>query len=231
MEVLFTWTDLLKFAIALGLLFGLLKVIYWFVMRLSRRVSTKIWWEKNFSRIFVLFIPVSIALLLIVYVGINFLIHGILVVAISLIGFNYIRSFLNGVIFKNNPLVRTGNQMVFENYKGTVERLLPFGVILNGHKGKKYINYTEIEKKGFGIIKDEGETQRRTLTISLDDPKINVLDLLFENPLVSFNQAPSLSQHPENKEHQLQFTLEKGVTIEEIITFLKKHKINATIFK
>lgn len=231
MESIFFWTDLLKFAIILALLFVLLKAISWVAMKLSKKIRTKQRLEKIFERIFIMYVPVSIMLLLITYVGINFLIHGILVLAIGIIGFNYIRSFINGVHFKNNPLVRQGNYMEFENETGTIERLLPFGVILNGLEGKKFINYSEIEKKGFGMIKDQGDSQRISLKISSEDEAIDVLDLLFENPLVSFYQAPTVRMSPEDNGRMLEISLEKGATIEEIIAFLEYNKVKATHYK
>jgi hypothetical protein len=164
-------------------------------------------------------------------VGINLFAHGILILIFGLITFTNIRAYVNGVLFRSNPLVEKGRHLVFEKCQGFIERMLPFGVIVSGTKGKRFINYTEIERHGFSIEKMEDEAHQKVLFLTLDETKIKLMDLLFENPLVNLHHLPILKKIPGDHQYRLQFTLENGATIEDIIAFLNQHQINATTHK
>ena len=169
MESIFTWNDLFKLTVTLILLYVLLKLVVNIFVKLSKKTLTKRNVRNVSDKIFVFYIPIGISLLLIVYVGINLLAHGILIFIIGLIAFTHIRAYLNGVLFRSNPLVEKGRHLVFENYQGLIERLLPFGVIVSSTRGKRFINYTEIDRHGFSIEKMEDEVHQKVLYLTMEE--------------------------------------------------------------
>ncbi len=231
MESIFTWNDLFKLTVTLILLYVLLKLVVNIFVKLSKKTLTKRNVRNVSEKIFVFYMPIGISMLLIVYVGINLFAHGILILIFGLITFRHIRAYLNGVLFRSNPLVEKGRHLVFENYQGLIERLLPFGVIVSSTRGKRFINYTEIERLGFSIEKMEDEVHQKVLYLTMEETKIKLLDLLFENPLVNLHHSPILKKIPGDNQYKLQFTLEKGATAEEIIAFLNQYQIKATPHK
>lgn len=231
MEAIFTWEDFIKLALALLLLYVALKFATQIFVKLTKKTRTKRWLRRVFDRLFIFYIPVGITLLLIVFVGINILAHGIVILILGLLSFNYIKSYLNGIQFRSNPLVEKGKFLQIEDYSGEIEQLLAFGVILKGLKGKRFVNYSTIEKQGFGIKSTEEGSLRRTLYLNTKEVAINIPDLLFENPLINYNEPPELNKTDAGDRLKLVLTMEKGAKLEHIIEFLEQHKINATIHK
>lgn len=229
MESVFTWNDLFKLVLLLVGLYGLLNLIARILIMLSKKIRTKRFLRTVSERALIFYIPLGICSLIAVYVGINFLVHGILVLVVGIIFFPQVRAYLNGILFRSNSFVRVGENILFEDYAGTIERFQAFGVILDGLDGKRFINYTHMYRSGFSVKKKHDDLHHQVLHLTLEEKKTDVLDLLFENPLVNLNHLPELKKVSEPNEYKLRFTLEKGATVEELVTFLLQYGINSTI--
>ena len=226
MDPIFSWNELFKLGLTLIVIYSLLRITAKVLVLISKKIRTKRWIRGVFDKIMVFYFPIGVSLLLTVFAGINFLAHGLLILIIGILAFNHIRAYINGVLFRSNPLITIGKNFVFNDYLGQIERFLPLGVIINGTNGKRFINYSEIQKVGFSVAKMHDDSHRHELYLKIEDDNIDILDLLFQNPLVNLNHKPLLKKTANRNDYCLQFTLEKGATVDQIVAFLNQYQIN-----
>ena len=225
MEFVFTWIDFFKFSIVLIVLFWLLKFMSIIGLRLLKRIHLKRQLKKVSQRVLLIYIPLSVILLFIAFISINYLVHGILLLVLGIIFFHHIKSYFSGILFKINPLTEEGIQLKIGNFRGSIEQLLPFGIILKEHESKRFINYSFIERHGFSIDQRAGDFLHRTLYILDDESESNVLDLMFDNPMINLTNKPSLQAIPNKEYKMLNFTLERGAKLNDFISFLQQYSI------
>ncbi len=229
MEPLFDWNSFFWLLIVLVFLYLILKFIGKVTQYVFKKNSTKRKLKRLFNTVLVIYIPVAIIVIILSFLSINFIMHGVLLLAVGFIFFSYIKSYLNGVVFKTNPLVDKEVFIVTGDFEGEIENLLSFGIIINLTEGKRFINYSYIEKKGFFISQHDEGTLRNTIYLAKSANHESVLDLLFENPLISLSHKPQIKDLAEKKLLKLQLTLEKGVQLETLINYLKQHDIESYI--
>lgn len=229
MESIFTWTSFFWLAAVLLFLLFVLKFIGKISQYIFKKKSTKDKLRRIFNTVEVVYKPLAIIIVLLSFLSIDFMMHGILLLAAGIISFTHVKSYVNGVLFKTNKLVEKNAYIITGKFEGEIEELLPFGVIINLTEGKRFINYSFIEKQGFYINQQDEGTLRNTIYLSNSVNPEKVLDLLFENPMVSISNKPQIKEIVGKKMMKLQLTLEKGVQIESLISFLNQHDIESNI--
>lgn len=228
MELEVTWLVFFELVVLLYLLFWVLKGVAELPMRLFSRHRYKRQFKRWFQVILEFYKPLAILAIVIAFVSINYRVFGIIILVMGLVLFKHIRNYFNGIFFKINPLVDVGVNLVTGNDQGEIEKLMPLGLILKVQHGERYISYDTIEAQGFFVNQNIDGSMRKTLYIN-DAPNVTtVLDALFENPLIDFNQKPSIWTIPGESIQQLQITLEKGANIETVIDFLNQNNITTS---
>lgn len=217
-------------------LFAVLLVIYLllkFTLRVSQRVikSAK---RRNTFRIWlkrtkIVYKPVAIILLLISIISINYIAHGLIFLGIGIFGYNYIKNYLSGVLFKINPLTSEGARIKLENIEGEIQKFLPFGIIIHTKEGEQFVQYSNIDNKGFLINRNIGGALRQSLYFDRNVDSGILLDALFDCPLVDFNQSPEIREIQNSERYRVMFTLEKGVQTAQMIRFLESKQIQAKL--
>ena len=225
MEAIFVWTHFLKAAILLVVVYGLLKLIVRLpvIFPLQQGLNSKF---KDFlNLISIYFIPISVVILFIIFIGINPILHGIFFLVIISLGYRHIQHYFNGIIFKMNPLIEIGANIIVDKHEGKIESFHAFGVILHTGEGERFVHYNDLERHGFSITHKEDGTLRQTVYLAENSKKDLVLDLLFENPMVDFYKKPTIKKIKGELYWELQMTLEKGVLVEDVVLFLKQHDV------
>jgi hypothetical protein len=113
--------------------------------------------------------------------------------------------------------------------EGEIKRLLVLGLIVNTEQGEHYLNYTSLEDVGFTIKSNKGIVLRQTLYLKSELTKDAILDLLFDNPILNFEEKPSLKNGLEAGELILNYTLESGATKEDLISFLNAQNVETKL--
>ncbi len=231
MEANLTWLDFFKLIIALigGSL--ILRALLLFLPQFFKRKSVSIKLGSLLERILEIYRPVALLIMILGFVGINYKIHGVLFLLLAIVSFSYIKSYISGVLFKINPLVSIGSNISTGDFKGYIRKFLFFGMIVNEMDGNRFINYSYIDKNGFSINQNDNNAMRRTIYLYEQEKIAPVLDLLFENPLVNFNEKPSIKKTSDKNILQLQITLEKGVQMEALQDYFSQNNIKNSITK
>lgn len=183
------------------------------------------------NRILEIYKPIAILIILLSFVSINYKVHGVLFLLFLIVTFLHIKRYLYGVLFKINPLVNIGSTISTGEFKGDISNFMFFGVVINEDIGNRFINYSYIDKHGFSIHQNDNVSVRRTIYIYDQEKTTPILDLLFENPNIDFNNKPIIKKVPNEKTLQLQFALESGAKMESLITYLNQHNITTSLTK
>ena len=231
MELQITWLDFFKLVLGLILLFFGLKILSKIAFKLFRRNSYKRKFKKWIEIIFELYKPLALLTIVAAFVIINYKVHGVLILAAGIILFQHIKNYCSGILFKINPLIDPGVNLVTGEYQGEIEKLMPFGIIIKVEQGERFINYSTIDKQGFCVNQKVDGSMRKTLYLLEPEKTDEVMDLLFESPLIDFNQNPYVWNIPGEKVQQIQLTLENGAKIESVIDYLNQFNIKSSLTK
>lgn len=224
-----TWILFFKLFVVLLVIYVLLK----FSLRVSQRVikSAK---RRNTFRIWlkrtkIVYKPIAIILLLISIISINYIAHGLIFLGIGIFGYSYIKNYLSGVLFKINPLTAEGARIKLDNIEGEIQKFLPFGIIIHTKEGEQFVQYSNIDNKGFLINRNIGGALRQSLYFDRNVDSGILLDALFDCPLVDFNQSPEIREMQNTERYRVMLTLEKGVQTAQMIRFLESKQIQAKL--
>ncbi|HSM62453.1 MAG TPA: hypothetical protein VK833_00800 [Gillisia sp.] len=163
------------------------------------------------------------------FISINYITHSLLVLIIGIFGFPFIRNYLSGIIFKSNPIVSEGALIKSENLDGEINRLMILGMVVNTENGDQYVNYRNIEESGFTINSNKNRFLRQNIYLKTSLSKESILDLLFDNPILNFDEKPSLKDGLESDALILKYTLESGATTDDLTSFLNAHEIETSL--
>ncbi|AIY14089.1 hypothetical protein [Cellulophaga baltica] len=227
--ILYSWIGLRNLILFLFFGYWALKLIEFLIQRitLTKRVNKKVLAVLN--KIFLLYNPISILLILLGFITINYIVHGLFLLLVSAIGYPYIRNYVGGVIYKINSILAKGVSVTINDTTGEIKKFLPFGIVVNTEKGDCFINYTTIDTSGYTVNSKNDTVLRQTLFVKTPLSKSELLDLLFDNPLLNYKEAPVLKELEESGSLKLQYTLEKGIQAESLIAFLSAHQIETSL--
>ena len=228
---IFLWSDFLNIAF-------LLFVVYWLLQMLSRlplfssvRQGSFLWLKKLFEFIQIYYIPFSLVTLFVILVGANPLLHGAFILVLAALGYRHIQHYFNGLVFRANPLIEVGTNIIVGKSEGKIEAFFSFGLVLHTSRGERFVHYNDMERHGFSVTHKEDGTLRQTIYLLEDVDKEQIFDLLLENPMVDFDKRPTIRKGAESRLYELKLSLEKGAIIDDVIVFLEDHKVSCSLNK
>lgn len=229
LTTIYSWKGLFYLFIGLLVLYALIKIVIQIIENSAKKnLANKhfIFWLRN-SLLF--YTPVAFLIFVLGFISINYITHSILIALIAIFAFPYIRNYLSGIIFMSNPIVSEGALIKSDNLEGEIKRLLILGMIVNSEFGEQYINYTNLEQVGFTINSNKSSALRQTLYLKTLLAKDAVLDILFDNPILNFDEKPSLKNIGDPEHFVLKYTLESGATTQDLISFLNSKEIETSL--
>ncbi|PKQ60843.1 hypothetical protein BZG02_17725 [Labilibaculum filiforme] len=228
-EKLYTWSGLFGLVVLLIFIYWMLKLVKYIGERFAKKNVTN---KKiiSFLRKSLLFYkPIAIAILVLGFISINRITHSIILIFVCVFAFYYLKNYLSGIFFQANPLVSKGAFITIGDFKGEVRSLQAFGLIINAEYGERFINYTTIERLGFAINSNVNTKLRQTLYLHTSLTKDQVLNLIFDNPILDFDQKPTIQNSEDPQVYKFQYTLENGATSEDLAAFLQEIQIETSV--
>jgi hypothetical protein len=155
MEILlkpyFTYTNLL---VEILILWG----VYWLLTVLHKRMRKGVIFGKYQQRVtdllstfLLLYEPLTILLITIVFIFINPVMHGIILLLLTIAGFNRIRDYLSGRIILATSLVVEGKRLKSPKASGVISRIGRIGVYLQTGDSLSFVNYTNLLTEGYSL--------------------------------------------------------------------------------
>ena len=150
-----TWTDLLIFSL---LLWG----GYWLLTLVRKRLAEGVLFGRYqipltqaVTTFLLLYEPITILLLTLVFVFINPPLHGLLLLLLTIAGFGRIRDYLSGRILLATSLIVPGKQMATGDAAGMIARLGRIGVYLQTGDRLRFVNYSHLLVNGYSLSTGE----------------------------------------------------------------------------
>lgn len=147
----FTYTNLL---VEILILWG----VYWLLTLVHKRIRKGVLLGKYQQRItdllsafLLLYEPLTILLITIVFIFINPLMHGIVLLLLTVAGFNRIRDYLSGRIMLSTTLVAEGKRLKSPQATGVISRIGRIGVYLQTGDSLSFVNYSNLLTKGYSL--------------------------------------------------------------------------------
>jgi hypothetical protein len=224
-----SWLGLRNLIVLLIAGYWLLRLVEFLVKKiiLTNRGNKKI--LNILNKIILLYQPISLLLVLLGFISINYVVHSIFLVFIGAISYYYIKNYVGGVLYKINSILDKGVSVTINNITGEIKKFSPFGIIVNTEKGDNFISYSKLDKSGYTINSKNDTLLRQTLYLKTPNSKADLLDMFFDNPIFNFKDAPIVSEISGSENYKLQYTLEKGISSENLIAFLKEQSIETSL--
>ena len=232
----FSWTDLLLVALLLYAIYALLYLLKGRLERTKRVEGFRAGAYRVVAPLLLLYQPITVLVLAMIFVFINPVLHGTILLLVVAAGFSRIRDYLSGRIILFNPLVTVGKRMRTEKSKGVISRISLIGLYLQTGEGLHFINYTTLLTEGYSLItgKDIGGYYQLHLTPPADaeEPLQSLADRLTTTPYLDRSFRPELTYAGREQQRinaRLSVREEKHLT--ELLSLLSEWGYPATIAK
>lgn len=151
MKPYFTYTNLL---VEILILWG----VYWLLTVVLKRMRNGVLFGKYQQRIvdfldtfLLLYEPITVLLITIVFIFINPVMHGIILLLLTVAGFNRIRDYLSGRIILATSLVGEGKQLKSPQASGVISRIGRIGLYLQTGDSLSFVNYSKLLTGGYSL--------------------------------------------------------------------------------
>jgi hypothetical protein len=148
----YSWVDLLVAAL---ILYGIYLLLLLVRDRLSRSKRIEGFRAAVYSVLapfLLVYEPIAVLVLVMIFLFINPIPHGVVVLLVIVAGFTRIRDYLSGRIVLFNPLVAVGKRMHVDKFTGVISRISRMGVYLQTGEGIHFVNFTTLITQGFSLI-------------------------------------------------------------------------------
>ena len=224
-----TWEGLFYLTTGLFILYWIIKTLQVVAQEFSRKNLFTKRGIKLLQNILSVYKPVAFLLIILDFIAINYVVHGLFLVIIGAMAYMPIRNYISGLLLNMNPLVTQGAMITIDNFKGEIKQLLPQGMVISTESGQSFLEYVAIDKSGFSITSKDTGLYRHTLYLNTELTKVQLLDFLFANPILNFQEPPSVRESETQNVLKLQYTLEEGAKDEDFMAYLAENKINTTL--
>ena len=223
-----TWRSLFWLLIVLVIFYWCIKLLLYSLEKFANRNLYNKQLILFFKKVILFFIPMATLILLLDFVSINYIAHSIVLVIIGVFAFSQIKNYVNGLFLKSNPLISNGSTLQIGDYTGEIKSFLPLGLKLVTEQGIQFVNYTTITTSGFAIKSNKTSLLRQVLYLNTEQTPDQILDLLFDNPILNYNHPPVINK-ADNNQLKLQYTTENGASRKELITFLEDNSVQTNL--
>ncbi|CAH1001741.1 hypothetical protein LEM8419_02647 [Neolewinella maritima] len=232
----FSWTDLLLAALILYGLYALLLLARERLVRTKRVEGFRATAYAIVAPFLLLYQPITVLVLAVIFVYINPVLHGTVLLFLVAAGFSRIRDYLSGRIVLFNPLIAVGKRMRTERAKGVISRISPIGIYLQTGEGLHFTNYTTLLTQGYSLVtgKDIGGFYQLHLTPPKDAsaPLQTLADRLTTTPYLDRSFKPELSYTgKEERRIQARLSVREEKQLTELLALLDEWGYPATLAK
>ncbi|MDX1399539.1 MAG: hypothetical protein R3204_13520 [Oceanospirillum sp.] len=221
----YSWNELIALVVVLAGGFMALWLLLVVLQNFGKRDLFKRKAIEFLSKGILIYATLAVGIILLGFISINYITHGLLLAFIGVFCFRYIRDLISGLFLKINNSIQKGDSIVSGEVQGDVEQLLLFGAYISNRFGKSFINYSTLYNQGFTVKSDKLSLFRKMAFLKTERSRQQITDLLFENPAFSFSDPPEVETTAENGKYVLHYTLEHGSSSEDLTAFLQEYQI------
>ncbi len=175
-----TWTFFLLMMVAGVLFYILLVFIRQQLSRLSLTFEAEDRWMNSLRQVLLLYELFFVVVMGSLFILLNPLWDGLVVLFLFLITFPLLRNYLIGRLLCFDRDFGTGKRLTVGTTKGVINHMNRLGIYVNTNDGMQYFNYKQLQEGGFSIVTDSRMEEYCDLNITVpEDSHINGQALLY----------------------------------------------------
>ncbi|MHA7128127.1 hypothetical protein [Algoriphagus namhaensis] len=222
---LFGWYNLGVLALILLVLYGLVHLLRLVIERYMKQNRVGYQLKLSSKRFELFYIPMAWLLLILGFVSIDPIWHGIFVGVVGIFAFPYLQNYVSGLFLKANPMLEIGAIVQSEEIRGLINRVASLGLVLGTSTGEQFVWYRDFEKMGFAVIAQQTNQRLQSVYLRSEMSASDILDVMFDHPVLCFGKKTTLRPAKNKGIYLLQFTLEHGAKAEDLMTYLESRGI------
>jgi len=173
------------------------------------------------------------------FIRMNPLVHGIILLIICALIFQQILDYLSGRVILYSSTIRRDKKISVANYSGSIVKTGRLGLFILSHEGVTYLNYYRILSEGFTLTAGEelGEychikVSSKSAAANPKELKRKLNEMLVTLPFVDWKYKPKITTSAETaNEVEMKVLLHENVSSEEVILFLTESGYHCEIKK
>ena len=228
-ESIYQWNNLLPLGLVLLGIYALLRLSFWLLTRYLRQNKSGKRITKIMKRLVLFYVPVAWAILIVAFISIDYIRHGLLIAAAFILTFTYLKHYVSGLFLRTNPMIQIGAVVQDGDLKGLIQQIGSLGLVLGTATGEHFIWHGEFDKSGFSVIPPKSTTRLQSIYLKSELSPKEILDLLFDHPILAFAKSIELRASKKDQIFVLQYTLEKGAKKEDLTSFLEANGISSSL--
>ena len=198
LNLTYTWGNWLTAMVALGVLYFSLRFLERWLGKLEFLGLYKNKIKEFVHAVLLVFEPLVLLVLGVVFILINPLPHGVGLGLIMLVGFAYIKSYFGGRLIQFDKNIKPGNRISIGGHEGIIDKAGRLGLRLKTGKGQQFHNYSQILNDGYLVFAGEEVGGFYLLEIAVDEKENlypldeQILDVLSAAPYVDWGSKPEI---------------------------------------
>lgn len=126
-------------------------------------------------------------------------------------------------------MIQIGAVVQGKKLRGLIHKIGALGLVLGTSTGEHFIWHGEFEQSGFSVIPPKSTTRLQLIYLHSQLSQKQILDLLFDQPILAFSKPIDLRATKKENLYVLQYTLEKGAKTEDLTNFLSDNSISSSL--
>ena len=228
LQIDFNWYQFILIVFILSAVYALL----YFLKRIVRSVffsrRVKFWLVNALDLIFIYYEPLAIIIGISLFVLINPLLHGLIVLLGILVGMQHFRNYFNGKIIQGKRSIELGQTIKVEDISGLIFEKGRLGLRVKSKDGLHYIPYEKLIRHGYVLSSGDKIAGLYHLNVSsLEDSKIThhrLTEVLMSSPYVDEDYKPIIHRSPsDNNILDVTLSVKEESHIFELLTMLEEN--------
>jgi hypothetical protein len=204
MEVLFdkqfNWFDLGVAALFLLLVYFLLQFLQRIIVRAGFLKNLRFNIQNDIHKLLLFYEPLVFVILIGIFVFINPVLHGTLLLLLVLLAFKQLRNYMSGRVIQINKSLSAGKKIKVNAQQGVISAVGRQGIELQTDEGLHFIPYLHLQEKGYTIISGQEiggfyqleiipQSEKEKSAVHLE----RLMNLLASTPYLDMQFKPELS--------------------------------------
>ena len=195
----FTWFNLLIATLVLMFIYFVMRLLHEFLNRLAKRNFWLNGFKKGLYLLFNLYEIIVILILCSIFLFINPVLHGLILLALILFSFSHIRNYISGRLALLDENLSIGKRLNIGSAKGVIVKMGYLGLQLRTATGLRFVSYRQLFEEGYSLVAVEeiGGFYLFEIEATNIKSKVNHLEWLIDaflmTPYIDPNRHPELT--------------------------------------
>jgi len=151
----FSWLNFLGATILLLLVYLLMELIHELLNRQLKKSDWLIGLKKGLYILLSLYEIIVFLILGSVFIFINPILHGAILLAIVIFSFSHIRNYVSGKLASLDDNLSVGKRLNIGTAKGVIIKMAQLGIQLRTSTGIRFVSYTQLFSEGYNLVSVE----------------------------------------------------------------------------